>query len=97
VDRERERRRRRQLAPERSDIAGVAKSAAETGVEVVLNANTPEESLEQYTSMVLEKTLADEVPDGSGWRQHFSSSELMAPGLRPSYAHKAITHGPPPA
>jgi glyoxylase-like metal-dependent hydrolase (beta-lactamase superfamily II) len=88
-------------APERSDIAGVAKTAADTGVEIILNGNTREESLEQYTSMVLEKTLADEVPDGTGWRQHFSSSELtpslMAPGLRASYVHKAITHGPPPA
>jgi glyoxylase-like metal-dependent hydrolase (beta-lactamase superfamily II) len=88
-------------APERSDIAGLAKTAAETGVEIILNSNTREESLEQYTSMVLEKTLADEAPDGSGWRQHFSSSELtpslLAPGLKATYVHKAITHGPAPA
>ncbi|MDB4968549.1 MAG: hypothetical protein JWN44_4238 [Myxococcales bacterium] len=88
-------------APERSEIGGLAKNAEQTGVEIVLNSNTREHSLEQYTSMVLEKILADEVPDGSGWRQHFSSSELtpslMAPGLRATYVHKAITHGPPPA
>lgn len=88
-------------APERSDIAGVARAAAQSGVEVILNSNTREQSLEQYTSMVLEKTLADEAPGGSGWRQCFSSSELtpslLAPGLRASYVHHAISHGPPPA
>jgi len=87
-------------APERSEIAGVKSTASSTGAEVILNSNTREESLEQYTSMVLEKTLADEAPDGSGWRQHFSSSELtpsfLAPGLRASYVHRAITHGPAP-
>jgi glyoxylase-like metal-dependent hydrolase (beta-lactamase superfamily II) len=84
-------------APERSQIAGLAKTAAATSVEVILNSNTREESLEQYTSMVLEKTLADEAPDGSGWRQCFSSSEVtasvMALGLRATWVHRAITHG----
>jgi hypothetical protein len=50
--------------------------------------------------MVLEKTLADACPDGSGFVQHFPSSELTAspilPGLEATYVHKAITHGPPP-
>lgn len=88
-------------APERSEIAGVANAARQSGVEVILNSNTREASLEQYTSMVLEKTLADEAPDGSGWRQHFSSSELtpslLAPGLKATYVFRAIEHGPPPA
>ncbi len=88
-------------APERSDIAGIKRTAEATGADVILNANTREESLEQYTSMVLEKTLADEAPDGSGWRQHFSSSELtpslLAPGLRATYVHRSISHGPAPS
>jgi glyoxylase-like metal-dependent hydrolase (beta-lactamase superfamily II) len=88
-------------APERSEVAGLQSTASSTGAEVILNSNTREESLEQYTSMVLEKTLADEAPDGGGWRQHFSSSELtpswLAPGLRATYVHRAITHGPAPA
>ena len=87
-------------APEKSTISGLARTAEATRAEVILNSNTREESLEQYTSMVLEKTLADEAPDGSGWRQHFSSSELtpslLAPGLHATYVHKAITHGPAP-
>jgi hypothetical protein len=84
-------------APGISDIRGIAKHAREAGVEVILNANTREATLDQYTSMVLEKTLADSVPDRPELPQHFSSSELvphmLAPGLKPTYTHGAITHG----
>jgi hypothetical protein len=84
-------------APGTSRIRGVARHARDTGVEVILNANTREHSLDQYTSMVLEKTLADAVPDRPELPQHFSSSELvghaLAPGLSPTYTHGAITHG----
>ena len=84
-------------APGLSRIRGVAKVARDAGVEVILNANTREGSLDQYTSMVLEKTLADGVPEQPEWPQHFSSSEmaphLLAPGLAPTYTHGAITHG----
>lgn len=83
--------------PGLSTIRGVAKYARDTGVEVILNANTREGSLDQYTSMVLEKTLADSVPDRPELPQHFSSSEVvphvLAPGLTPSYTHGAITYG----
>jgi hypothetical protein len=84
-------------APGMSRIRGLARHARDTGVEVILNANTREGSLDQYTSMVLEKTLADAVPDRPELPQHFSSSELvphpLAPGLSPTYTHGAITHG----
>jgi len=84
-------------APGTSRIRGVARHARDTGVEVILNANTREHSLDQYTSMVLEKTLADAVPDRPELPQHFSSSELvghpLAPGLSPTYTHGAITYG----
>jgi len=84
-------------APGVSDIRGIAKHARASGVEVILNANTREGSLDQYTSMVLEKILADGVPDRPELPQHFSSSELvphvLAPGLKPTYTHSAITHG----
>lgn len=84
-------------APESSRIAGVARAARAAGIEVVLNANTREDSLDQYTSMVLEKTLADPCPDRPEFPQHFPSSELvahpLAPGLRPTYSHGAIEHG----
>ena len=84
-------------APGVSRIRGVAKHAREADVEVILNANTREGSLDQYTSMVLEKTLADGVAEAPEWPQHFSSSEMvphvLAPGLTPTYTHGAITHG----
>jgi hypothetical protein len=84
-------------APGTSRIRGLARHARDTGVEVILNANTREGSLDQYTSMVLEKTIADGVPDRPELPQHFSSSELvshpLAPGLSPTYTHGAITHG----
>ena len=84
-------------APGASRIRGVARHARDAGVEVILNANTREDSLDQYTSMVLEKTIADAVPDRPELPQHFSSSELvahpLAPGLAPTYTHGAITHG----
>jgi hypothetical protein len=83
--------------PEKSEIGGLAGFARATGCEIVLNANTREHSLDQFTSMVLEKALADPCADGSGYAQVFSSSELtpsaLAPGLAPSYAHKAISSG----
>jgi len=84
-------------APGTSRIRGVARHARDHGVEVILNANTREQSLDQYTSMVLEKTIADPVADRPELPQHFASSELvahpLAPGLSPTYTHGAITHG----
>lgn len=84
-------------APGISRIRGVAGYARDTGAEVVLNANTREHSLDQYTSMILEKTLADAVPDRPELPQHFPSSELvghpLAPGLSPTYTHGTITFG----
>ncbi|HWU91491.1 MAG TPA: hypothetical protein VN253_29690 [Kofleriaceae bacterium] len=84
-------------APGASQIRGLARHARDTGAEVILNANTREASLDQYTSMVLEKTIADRVPDRPELPQHFPSSELvghpLAPGLAPTYTHGAITHG----
>ena len=84
-------------APESSRIKGLRGWAKTTGVEVILNANTRERSLDQYTSMVLEKTLADPTPDRPEFPQHFPSSEMvksvLAPGLAPTYSHGAITHG----
>jgi hypothetical protein len=81
--------------PERSEIAGLAGHARSRGVEVILNANTREHSLDQYTSMVLEKELADR--DADGWVQHFPSSELTAsafmPGLVPTIARRKIEQG----
>ena len=84
-------------APEASRIRGLRAHARDAGVEVILNANTRERSLDQYTSMVLEKTLASPCADRPELPQHFCSSEmvksLLAPGLAPTFTHGAIAHG----
>lgn len=84
-------------SPERSRIPGLSRYARETGLEVVLNANTIEFTATQYNSMVKEKLIADRGGPGGEWVQHFSSSELspwaLAPGVGPSFTFGAITHG----
>jgi len=84
-------------APEHSKMSALRAFAAERQLEVVLNGNTREDSLQQYTSMVLEKLLADPSPVDPRFPQHFPSSELvasvLAPGIRPSFSHTAITQG----
>src|SRR6185295_18510614 len=86
-------------APGVSQIRGIARHARDKGVEVILNSNTREHSLDQYTSMVLEKTIADPVKDRPELPQHFPSSELVAHplafGLAPTYSHGEITFGSP--
>jgi hypothetical protein len=84
-------------SPARSQIAGVALTAKHQGLDVILNANTPEGAASQYTAMVLEKTLADPLPMAPEFAQMFPSSEvtpsLLAPGLSPSYILRKIEFG----
>ena len=84
-------------APAQSRIPGLARHARAHGVEVILNGNTREDTLAQYTSMMVEKALADPCPETPEFPQHFPSSELtrspLAPGLAPTYSHGHITHG----
>ena len=84
-------------SPLESKIKGLSASCKRGDVDVVLNANTPELAAEQYTSMILERTIVDRVKRAPGFVQMFPSSEitpsLVAPGLAPTWIHKAITHG----
>lgn len=84
-------------SPEVSSIPGLRRHARRTGEEVVLNANTLEGRNEQYTSMVLERSIADRCRDNPDFVQHFPSSELTAtpltPGLWPTYRHGGIESG----
>jgi hypothetical protein len=82
--------------PDLSRIPGLKSYAASMRREVVLNANTLEDSIDQYDSMVLEKALADTVA-GTPWKQILPSSEL-APLKRqwplvPTYLAGGITAG----
>ncbi|MDP2345870.1 MAG: hypothetical protein Q8O67_33330 [Deltaproteobacteria bacterium] len=81
-------------APQLSRIAGLRVSAARMTQEVVLNANTREGSLEQYTSMILERDLA-QPNDGGDVPLFFPSSELtshpIAAGLSPTVSHGELS------
>ncbi len=84
-------------SPMDSDIPGLRSFCRRQDVDVVLNANTPERGADQYTSMVLERTLVDRVKRAPAFVQMFPSSEIIAsalsPGLKPTILHRAISHG----
>ncbi|MCA3012725.1 MAG: hypothetical protein INH41_10055 [Myxococcaceae bacterium] len=76
-------------APEHSRIAGVKAFAEQMGLEVVLNGNTREDSLDQYSSMIVEKLVAGPSPFDPTFPALAPSSELtasvFAPGLAPTF------------
>jgi hypothetical protein len=86
-------------APSASRIPGVARYAAETGMEVVLNGNTLERGLDQYISMVQEKEIAGPSRQNPDFPNMVCSSELGAhwlfPGLRPTFSFGDLTLGAP--
>lgn len=83
-------------APLKSAIPGLRSFSEKTGAEVILNANTLERTLDQYTSMCLEACLARPL-DAAEWPRHFSSSELdthlLAPGIRATHLVRKVEHG----
>lgn len=70
-------------SPRASRIPGLKKFVDLYDFEVVLNANTPELAATQYTSMVLERSVVDRVPDNEDFVQMFPSSEVTATALAP--------------
>jgi hypothetical protein len=62
--------------PELSKIPGVRQNAAFFKREIIPNANTLEDSIDQYDSMVKEKTIADRSNRDPRWLQILPSSEL---------------------
>lgn len=83
--------------PELSKIPGVRRQAAFYQREVVLNANTLEDSLDQYDSMVKEKTMASRSRRDQRWLQIVPSSEC-APWRRqwpvvPTHFHGGLDYG----
>jgi hypothetical protein len=83
--------------PLQSRIPGVRAYAEQMGWEVVLNGNTRESSLEQYTSMIVEKVFAGPSRvEGAFVNFHPSSlltGSLVAPGLAPTITLPAPNHG----
>lgn len=84
-------------SPMDSRIARLASTCRGQDLEVILNANTPESAADQYTSMILERTIVDRVARAPAFVQMFSSSEvtpsLLAPGLAPTILHESVTSG----
>jgi hypothetical protein len=84
-------------SPLDSKIAGLGAMCRRSELDVVVNANTPEGGAEQYTSMILERTLVDRVRRAPAFVQMFPSSEVtpskLAPGIKPTLLHRAVTSG----
>ncbi|NLE81587.1 MAG: hypothetical protein GX610_18790 [Rhodococcus sp.] len=83
--------------PELSKMPGVKASANFYQREVVLNGNTLEDSLDQYDSMVKEKTMASRSPRDSRWLQVIPSSECSSfkrqwPVI-PTFSHGGLDYG----
>lgn len=64
--------------PQISTIYGLSEFAKEHGMDVIPNGVQPELRLDQYISMVLEKTIADPHPDDNRFPYIMPSSELSA-------------------
>ena len=84
-------------APLQSRIPGVAQYAEQMGYEVVLNGNTREDSLDQYSSMIVEKTVAGPSKLDPQFPAFAASSELtsslFAPGLGPTFTFTPLDVG----
>jgi hypothetical protein len=83
--------------PELSKIPGVRDYAVSQRREVCPNANTLEDSIDQYDSMVKEKTLADPSRRDPRWKQVLPSSELVAWRRQwpivPTHVHGGLDYG----
>lgn len=84
-------------APELSRIPGVADYAKNLQTEVIINGNTLENSVDQYISMVQEKTIAGPSQRDPRFPNVFPSSEMtpfvLFPGTKPSFYVGKATHG----
>ena len=83
--------------PELSRIPRIAEYARVTGAEVVLNGNTQEQAVEQYISMVQEKSIAgpskldERVPNMALSSE--SDGFWLFPGTRPSFTMGELKFG----
>nr|WP_241878745.1 hypothetical protein [Psychrobacter sp. PraFG1]UNK05328.1 hypothetical protein MN210_15880 [Psychrobacter sp. PraFG1] len=75
-------------APQHSNIKGLAKYAELTDAEVVMNGNTLEYGIDQYLSMIQEKTVAGPYPKDERFFNMALSSEsagyYLFPGTAPT-------------
>ena len=85
--------------PLSSEIEPVRRYAEQTGMEVVLNGNTLERGLDQYVSMVMEKTVAGRSERDERFPNMVCSSEMAAywafPGIKPTFQFGNLYFGRP--
>ena len=66
-------------------------------MEIILNGNTLESSVDQYISMVMEKTIAGPNKDNPNFYNVLPSSEMQAytafPGIKPTFTIGNIEYG----
>lgn len=84
-------------APQLSTVAGVADYARTIRTEVIINGNTLENSIDQYISMVQEKTIAGPSARDPRFPNVFPSSEMtpawFSPGTKAAFMVKKAVHG----
>jgi hypothetical protein len=89
--------------PHLSRIPGLRKFAEFWNREVILNSNTLEDTIDQYDSMVKEKSVADAFPADPRWKNVFPSSEMprwrRQWPIKPTHVFGGINYGTvqPPA
>jgi hypothetical protein len=84
-------------SPLHSAIPGVKEYAKRNAMEVILNGNTLEGGLDQYISMVMEKTIAGPNKRSPDFSNVVPSSELTAywgfPGIKPTFYIGSLEFG----
>ena len=83
--------------PLSSELAPVRQYAQASGMEVILNGNTLERGLDQYLSMILEKTVAGPSVRDDRFPNMVCSSEMDSywafPGIKPSFKFGDLAFG----
>ena len=86
-------------APLSSDLKPVRRYARDTGMEIILNGNTLERGLDQYVSMILEKTVAGTSERDERFPNVVCSSEMSSywafPGIEPTFEFGNLSFGKP--
>lgn len=86
-------------APKHSKIPGVRKHAERYGIDIIMNANTLEDSNDQYISMDMERTIAGPSKRDPKFYNMAPSSELtknfLFPFMKPTFSFGQLEFGKP--
>ena len=83
--------------PRASKIPGLREAAERDDWECIINGNAIESLVEQYTSMVKEKSVADVNRKNADFFNTYQSSQMIAstvaPGIEPAYEQDELDFG----